>query len=380
MNTPLVQPERASRCASSTHASYPTSAAASTSAAGSIHFSNATTNDGKARVVEEAAQFVRRRALEEWNLLQRQWKMYVLCITINIYGGSMVFRNLAFYRYLPGERLTQDIGFQILPFYKGYVTGLPIFILQVTCILACLASFFPHHKKRVYAVNIIRRWGMMEAMGSVLRFFTYISTSIPGAADHCVPSRNAYIARDQPKTVYEILTVIQVDGIGVEANSGESGTYNCGDLVFSGHMLMTIAYAFTALRYCPMAFCISNHCVKVFTYAVWILVFLQGLLIISARNHYTMDVIIAAYTSPLLWHWYMTSLEPHDMKPFVGGSAFIYKELVEVESAVQFVHAALPEAMCLSTPLVPQHPPLLAEASLCCPCSLCCNFKQLIDA
>ena len=292
----------------------------------------------------------------------------------------MVFRNLAFYRYLPGERLTQDIGFQILPFYKGYVTGLPIFILQVTCILACLASFFPHHKKRVYAVNIIRRWGMMEAMGSVLRFFTYISTSIPGAADHCVPSMNVYITHNQPKTVYEILTVIQVDGIGVEANSGESGTYNCGDLVFSGHMLMTIAYAFTALRYCPMAFCISNHCVKVFTYAVWILVFLQGLLIISARNHYTMDVIIAAYTSPLLWHWYMTSLEPHDMKPFVGGSAFIYKELVEVESAVQFVHAALPEAMCLSTPLVPQHPPLLAEASLCCPCSLCCNFKQLIDA
>jgi hypothetical protein len=43
-----------------------------------------------------------------------------------------------------------------------------------------------------------------------------------------------------------------------------------------------------------------------------------------------MDVVIAGYTSFLLWHWYMSAVEPHDMKPFVGGSAFIYKELVEV--------------------------------------------------
>ena len=286
--------------------------------------------NGTAGEVETACAFVGRRALEEWDLLRRQWKMYVLCITINIYGGSVVFRNLAFYRYIPGERLPQDIGFELIPFYSGYGTSVPMFTLQVTCILACLASFVPRQTNTAYAVNIIRRWGMTQAMGSVLRFFTYISTSIPGAADHCVASRNAYITRDQPKSVYEILTVLQVDGIGLEANSGKAGTYNCGDLVFSGHMLMTIAYAFTAHRYCPMAFSIPKSCVKLFTCAVWILVFVQGLLIISARNHYTMDVVIASYTSFLLWHWYMSAVEPHDMKPFVGGSAFIYKELVEV--------------------------------------------------
>lgn len=45
---------------------------------------------------------------------------YVLeqCITVNIYGGSMLFRNLAFYRYRAGERLTQDIGFDIFPEMK----------------------------------------------------------------------------------------------------------------------------------------------------------------------------------------------------------------------------------------------------------------------
>jgi hypothetical protein len=40
------------------------------------------------------------------------------CITVNIYGGSMLFRNLAFYRYRAGERLTQDIGFDIFPEMK----------------------------------------------------------------------------------------------------------------------------------------------------------------------------------------------------------------------------------------------------------------------
>jgi hypothetical protein len=75
---------------------------------------------GAAGKIESACAFVGTRAREEWDLLHRQWKMYVLCITVNIYGGSMVFRNLAFYRYIPGERLPQDIGFQMIPFYSGW--------------------------------------------------------------------------------------------------------------------------------------------------------------------------------------------------------------------------------------------------------------------
>lgn len=149
-------------------------------------------------------RYMRKRAVQEWNLLSRQWRMYVTCITINIYGGSMLFRNLAFYRYRPGERLTQDIGFDIFPEAKGWLTGFPMLVLQITCLGACALSFYPRSTPAPYAVNIIRRWGMVDALGSILRFFTYISTTLPGAADHCVPSKNPHIERDQPKTFSDI--------------------------------------------------------------------------------------------------------------------------------------------------------------------------------
>ena len=165
--------------------------------------------------------YIRRRAAQEWNLLRRQRCMYITCITVNIYGGSVVFRNLAFYRYRAGERLTQDLGFDLLPEMKGWLTGLPMLLLQLTCLTACALSFLPRSTPAPYAVNIIRRWGMMEAMGSVLRFLTYISTTLPGAADHCLPSKNPHIARDQPKTLADIFFMLKVDGVGLEANTGE---------------------------------------------------------------------------------------------------------------------------------------------------------------
>lgn len=265
--------------------------------------------------------YLRIRAAQELGLLQRQRLMYATCIIVNIYGGSMLFRNIAFYRYVPGERLPQDIGFQIFPHMKGWFTTLPMFMLQTSCLIMCVASFVPRSIPGPFATNIVRRWGVMVAMGSVLRFFTYISTSLPGAADHCVPSKNLNILQDQPKTLSDIFLMFKVDGIGLEGNLSVSGTYNCGDLVFSGHMLMAISYAFTLLRYASAVFAIPHASMFFFRILVWTLVCVQGVTIIMARNHYTMDVVIASYVSPLLWHWYLTALEPEDMKPL---DAYVY--------------------------------------------------------
>jgi hypothetical protein len=52
----------------------------------------------------------------------------------------------------------------------------------------------------------------MIAMGNTLCFLTYISTTLPGSAKHCLPS-NPNLAKDQPKTVSDILFRITVDGV-----------------------------------------------------------------------------------------------------------------------------------------------------------------------
>jgi hypothetical protein len=123
--------------------------------------------------------------------------------------------------------------------------------LQAVLVGACAMSFVPRRAgpPAPHAVNIVRRWGMMIAMGNTLRFLTYMSTTLPGSAQHCLPS-NPNLAKDQPKTVRDILFRITLDGVG----DGKSGTYNCGDLTFSGHILMTMTYAFCCLRYAPNAY------------------------------------------------------------------------------------------------------------------------------
>ena len=44
----------------------------------------------------------------------------------------------------------------------------------------------------------------------------------------------------------------------------------------------------------------------------------QALLILAARHHYTVDVVVALYTVPLLWSWwghtFPTDLAPNDAR------------------------------------------------------------------
>lgn len=255
---------------------------------------------------------VQQRLKDELCLLAAQWRMWLLCLFIDIYCASMLFRNLAFYRFRAGPRLTQDLGYELLPEWKGFWTDQPMYILRVVLLLASVISFVPQRRclPAPYVINIWRRWGMMIAMGNILRFLTYISTTLPGSAAHCLPS-NAHIVNDQPKTLKNIFFRITLDGNG----DGTTGTYNCGDLTFSGHILMTMTYAFCCLHYVPNACAMSEEVHGLFKIFVYCTVIVQCLFTIMARNHYTMDVIISLYLTPLLWNYYTTRMEPKDMLP-----------------------------------------------------------------
>ena len=95
-------------------------------------------------------------------------------------------------------------------------------------------------------------------------------------------------------------------------------------------MLMTIAYAFTALRYAPTSMMLPSRFVRFAhrlaptTAAVLVCrrerqgererqhvclrdcvsrVFAGRKRSRAKKNGYTMDVVIASYVTPLLWHW-----------------------------------------------------------------------------
>ena len=272
-----------------------------------IEFESVIEFDTKFETKTRVLKHIQQRLKDELCLLALQWRMWLLCLFIDIYCASMLFRNLAFYGFRAGPRLTQDLGHALLPEWKGFWTDQPMYVLRCVLLIASGMTFVPQSRSKpvCYVVNIWRRWGMMIAMGNILRFLTYISTTLPGSAAHCLPS-NSNIENDQPKTLYNILFRITLDGNG----DGTFGTYNCGDLTFSGHILMTMTYAFCCVRYVPNTCAMTAEVEHVFKIFVWCIVIVQCLFTIMARNHYTMDVIIALYLTPLLWSFYTTRMEP----------------------------------------------------------------------
>jgi hypothetical protein len=258
---------------------------------------------------------VQDRFAQEMCLLRIQWRMLLFCFIIDVYGTLMLFRNLAFYRFRAGPRLTQDLGFDVLPEWRGCWTDSPILALQIALLSASFMCFVPRRRcPAPFVVNIWRRCAMMVAMGNILRFITYISTTLPGSAEHCLPS-NPNIGKDQPKTVRDVLLRITVDIPGFNSSYRSSGTYNCGDLTFSGHILLAMTLAFCCVRYVPHAFMMTASIESWFKRWVWATVVIQCIFTIMARNHYTMDVVISLYLTPLLWSFYTTKMEPGDVQP-----------------------------------------------------------------
>jgi hypothetical protein len=57
---------------------------------------------------------------------------------------------------------------------------------------------------------------------------------------------------------------------------------------------------------------LEPHKVKMIERIMWIIVGIQAILIIALRNHYTADVIVGAYITPLLWHFLNDLVLPND--------------------------------------------------------------------
>ena len=149
----------------------------------------------------------------------------------------MVFRNIAFYRYPafvdPSERL-RDFGFEIVPAFSPEMHkwgDRPKQCLGVSLWFMIIYSFCCNVKgyERPHFVNIYMRLMEPKAFGHVLRFFTFVGTTLPGAADHCFGDFHEFES-PKPTTLTEVFFTRWPHG---------SPGNNCGDLVFSGHIFET---------------------------------------------------------------------------------------------------------------------------------------------
>jgi hypothetical protein len=232
----------------------------------------------------------------EKQLLWRRWKPLLLTSFMLVYFALIVFRNLAFYRFRPDEML-QDLGHDWLPEVSERASGwvdapmYAVISLLVFCILGSLvpSSGAPAAKRKPLVVNVVVRFLVVYAVGHTLRAATYLSTALTGTARHCRPGADL---SGRPATVGQCFThMVSVNG-------------NCGDLNFSGHvMLMMLGLGLIdSYGHCMWGW--GYHCGR-----HWALLLLgaalaagQVLLIVAARHHYSVDVVVALYTTPMLWY------------------------------------------------------------------------------
>uniref|UniRef100_A0A7S2W8S8 Sphingomyelin synthase-like domain-containing protein n=1 Tax=Mucochytrium quahogii TaxID=96639 RepID=A0A7S2W8S8_9STRA len=267
----------------------------------------------------------------ERQLFGRQFCPLFLSLVMLVYGALIVFRNLAFYRYRVGPRL-RDVGFEVFhEFSKENMkySDIPIkvmyivdgFVLLGTFLgeggakrikdaITCLCGKENEQDLRAYKpftrpprphfVNVVRRMLCVYAIGHFLRACTYLATTLPGSSDHCIHSTGLH----PPKTLLECFYKTQsING-------------NCGDLIFSGHMLFMWLSTCCVLKYGARAWGLKQlgpvH--SGLLALCMILIAVQIAFILKSRHHYTVDIVVATYTVPLLWNFYNNTIQPEDLK------------------------------------------------------------------
>jgi len=140
---------------------------------------------------------------------------------------------------------------------------------------------------------ILRRIWLILGLLYFYRAVTMCVTVLPKADMNytCMPKKNETSAMMYVKRV---LTIISGGGLSI------SGKHVfCGDYIFSGHtMTLTLAYL-VIKQYSPKRFVLLHR-------ASFLSAVIGVILLLLARGHYTIDVLLAYYVSSRLWWVYHT--------------------------------------------------------------------------
>jgi hypothetical protein len=148
-------------------------------------------------------------------------------------------------------------------------------------------------------VNIVRRFALAFAAGHVLRALTYLVTTIPGGNNKCLDEE--LLTRSKPTLAQCFYHTASVSS-------------NCGDLMFSGHLLLCTLILCLVNRYIAQVMSWSDKGRRLYMALGVTLTVMEFYMIIASRHHYTSDCIVAFYFTPTLWYSF-EYYNPHDQVP-----------------------------------------------------------------
>jgi len=278
---------------------------------------------------------------EIWERLRDEWTLYNYHMLGIVFWTNLfvlwfftvgILRNIAYWRHVPGPNLP-DLAFDFIQENNNEMLKKAIEIAFFSTVVLLVLLFFignviyqPPHVPRVYPTGIIVKGLSGYHLGLFLRAFIFCSTSIPGSASHCHPDLDPMYWVRKPKSLGECFTFTNL-------------TYpNCGDLIFSGHVFSTLFMVLTLESATRSIFGYHPRLHKFIFTLLHIGILYQTYEILTVRNHYTADVLLAYIFTPLFTHRFnkitIFQMEPRKSVVKVGGNREQPKQKMETGSTL----------------------------------------------
>jgi len=219
--------------------------------------------------------FYQHYALEK-ALLRSHWRGFLFAICFQYV--HILATNVVYYLHEPQTRL-YDLGFSVIPPLtpqQQIISEYLFFCLLTFVVCFMLSPFFVAYTRPKYTVIMLSRFVRVLVVAQTLRMLSFLSTILPAPNYHCQPDSTEYAP---PRTLRRIL-------LRADAFKG------CGDLIFSSHTMFVVLFTLTYVKYGELTWLKKLLAVYVFTF---------GALVAAARKHYSIDIVLAIYTVPLLW-------------------------------------------------------------------------------
>jgi len=267
--------------------------------------------------------------MKEWYLLKYYFWRLCLSWFFTVYICDMVARRLAYLLHYPishyvrteNENLVkiprlEDLGHKILPDWSenefvlvlnevvqavAFISAIGFLIIMLFCEKRFL--------KGVAVVNITVRVSYCFSTLHFIRSISYLSTSLPGPATHCISPELE--ERNKPQNITDIF---------FPGNILE----NCGDLIYSGHMASVVTLFCAIISYSnkliteedqdKKKWCIFCKPLSIIIIALLCVVvtLLQAVMTIGTRQHYTVDAVLGIITGYWNYIWHLYVLRPED--------------------------------------------------------------------
>ncbi|GJD10595.1 hypothetical protein Gasu2_47780 [Galdieria sulphuraria] len=133
-------------------------------------------------------------------------------------------------------------------------------------------SFLYNGGVRIASIHMIRRFSAAYFVGCLLRCTSFLMTTLPGTAAHCLQEPLGYYDPNKaPGSWKDILW-------------NTNWETKCGDLLFSGHSQQGILATLIIHRYCSL---------RILAYLMWPILLIFEYTIVVTRRHYSVDVLVA---------------------------------------------------------------------------------------